>query len=183
MGTERREKIPQGYAWKNLPGTQARFLMPETWFFHTQQAGNTRAFFLTRESIVDQGMFTTGLFVNIFRNIRRKVGRSSIEMARGIMNTLPVIPVSGITVIEDGPLVICRRFFVQPVSQRMSIPQFRGGFVEKIVEPTTFYVETVGNRETDTAQVIQFETPTRLWKDYRQTARIMIDQGMLDKTV
>lgn len=183
MTIEQKSELPSGYIWKNLAGTTAKFPMPDTWFFLAHQAEDIKAFFLTRESIVDEGICRTGLSINITPNIRNKYGRSAIELARRLMDTLPVVPTSGIARLEDGPLTIYRRYFILPRSMKVHIPRFGGGTVEKITEPTNFYVQTVANKDTDTAYIMQFETPSRLWNVDRLKAKVMIENGVLDKTV
>lgn len=183
MTTEQRGELPSGYLWKDLPGTRARFPMPGTWFFLTQQAGNTRAFFMTRESIAREKMYSTGLSVNIMPNIGRKTGRSAVDMAEGLMRTLPMRPLGEVTRTEDGPLVISRRFFLFPEPRTMPIPQLGGGVAMKVVPATNFYVETVGNRRTDTVYIVQFETPWDKWTEDRETAVTMIENGVLDPRI
>lgn len=183
MTTEQSSELPSGYIWKELQGTRARFPMPDTWFLLTQQVSGIRAFYMTRESIPSQGSYITGLSVNITPNIRRRTGRSAMEMAEGLMETLPMIPQGGITRIEEGPLAIFRRFFFFPEPRTIPIPQFGGGFVLRVMPPTNFYVETVANRRTDTAYIIQFETPSTKWHEDRQIALTMIESGVLDPRV
>ncbi|MFH1535818.1 MAG: hypothetical protein ABIC96_01975 [Patescibacteria group bacterium] len=183
MTLEQRAELPSGYLWKDFPGMNARFPMPDTWFFLALQVEDTRAFFLTREAVTKQGIYTTGLSINILPRIKVKTGRPATEMAIGLMKTLPLVPTSRITIHENDPLFICRRFFILPVATRVAIPSYRGGFVEKAMEPTNFYVQTVANRDTDTAYIIQFETPSRIWNDDKETAKTMIENGVLDKTI
>ncbi len=67
--------------------------------------------------------------------------------------------------------------------QTLPIPQLGGGIAMKIMPPTNFYVETVGNRRTDTAYIVQFETPWTKWLEDRETAITIIENGILDPRV
>lgn len=185
MAPEQHSEIPRGYIWKDCPGINARFPMPETWFFMTQEAAGTRAFFMTRESIERRGMFFTGLSINVITDISHKAGgRSAVDMALGLMETLPLQPISQIIRADDGPLVVARRFFSLLKAQYMPIPQYgRAEVAVKLMQPTHFYFETVGNRETDTVYIIQFETPTSSWEKDKKIARTMIENGILDKSI
>lgn len=183
MRLEQKNEIPSGYVWKECLEINAYFPMPDKWFFLAIHKNDTLAFFMTKESIPQQGMFITGLSINVFQGIKQKTGKSAVEFTEGLMRTFPLIPLSRITKIEDNPLVIFRRFFTMPIAQRVLIPQFGKETIGKLMAPTNFYVETVANRKTDTAYIVQFETPVEKWEEDRQIARVMVENGILDKSI
>lgn len=109
---------------------------------------------------------------------------SPVDFARGILRTLPLIqPVGEMTEIEDGPLVICRRRYVLPIERFMTVPSFHGELVSKMMPPSHFYYMSAGNRETDTAYLAWFETPSSKWKDDKPIAETMINNLTLNKFV
>lgn len=183
MTSEARAEIPSGYTWKHCLEINAQFPMPETWFFQAVPLDETKAYFLTKQSLPKNGMFTTGLCVNSFSGIKKRIGKSALEMAEGLMQTYPLVPLSRVTRLEDGPLIRLRRFFLLPIPMRAQIPQFGREAEEKVMPPTNFYIETTANRDTDTAYIIQFETPLERWKEDKEIAIMMVENGMLDKTV
>lgn len=183
MSLEQKPALPDNFTWQDLQETKASIPIPTPWFYLRRREADTLAFFLTKEAVVNEGIYVTGLSVNIIRQIRYRTGRPAVDLARGLMETLPVIPLSKILDQKDNPLVIYRRYFAQPTPIKIAIPRFGGGFIEKVMEPTTFYVQTVANQQTDTAWIVQFETPSRLWEQDKQTARIMIENAVLDREI
>ncbi|GEM_PF-3092235 len=198
MTIDRRPEIPSGYILKELPGINASMSMPETWFYSSHQLFaygsflaltmssdliqfglkdvKTEAHFMTRESIAQNGIFTTGVSVNIFPDFSEKMG-STEKFAKEFLEKPPpfLLPLRPVTIEEDGPLVIARRFIIMPFEQTIPIPSFHGGVVTKQVPPLHFYYMVIGNRETDAACVATFETPSLKWKDDRKVAETMID--------
>lgn len=184
MSSEQRGEIPSGYIWKDLPGINARFPMPDTWFFMGIEAPGTYAFFITRESIPQRGIFTTGVTVNAFLKFGNKMPGSAVDFAREVLQTLPMVqPISNVEVVEDGPLTICRRLFILPIERYMTTPSFHGEIVTKLMPPSHFYYMAACNRETHTAYIAWFETPSTKWKEDRQIAEIMISNAVLDKNI
>ncbi len=183
MRAERGE-IPSGYTWKDLPGVGASFPMPDTWFFLHQQVQGSHAFFMTRESIPQRGIFSTGVTVNYIPDLA-KLGQGKAEdFPRHMMSTLPVLqPVSNMVQAEDGPLVSCRRRFVLPTEQFHPVPSYHGGVELKRIPPSHYYYLAVANRDTGGVHIAYFETPSVKWRDDRSIAETMIEKAVFDKSV
>ena len=61
--------IPDGFIEKDIAQLGLSVWMPENWFYHYEEQGNTSAIFVTKESIEEYGRFSTGLSVNILSEI------------------------------------------------------------------------------------------------------------------
>lgn len=184
-------EIPTEYVWIDLPGINARLPMPEKWFFLGFETPDTLLsmpvigpylYQISRESILRKGIFTTGVAVHAFTRYSQVMKGTPVDFAKGFLKRLPVWkPVGEITEIEDDPLVICRRRFILPVERWVTIPTFHAELVTKYMPPSHFYYLAAGNRDTDTAYIAWFETPSVKWKDDRQIAETMINNLSFDK--
>ena len=70
---------PEGFSWKRIAEIKAAFLMPDGWFFKSEAAGGTLAYFFTAEKIEKGGQFETGLTINVFKNLKDKDARAYAE--------------------------------------------------------------------------------------------------------
>lgn len=197
MSPEGHVELPKGFAWKECNPVRAKFPMHETWFFKAESAPGTHAFFLTREPIIGESYresfgnvglitgppetyFKTGLSVNVLARVdqrmRIKPSRMAEKYIEEYMETQRLlIPLSQITRQKDGPLHTLRRQF------RMSgIPVVLG---VQLTEPITFYMEATGNDQTGTFYVIVFETPSAKWEQDAETAKVMIENRILDPRI
>lgn len=109
---EKRAEIPQGYNWTFCPDIKAFFPTPDTWFYKEEVKGDTRAYFMTRESIAQRGRFDTGIAVNVLSGIRKKVKTSPSLYAHSFMTSqTDMRPTSDIVMSNDGSLRVARRYF------------------------------------------------------------------------
>lgn len=177
-------KIPDEYVWKEIPLIKAHFLMPDNWFFVNIHSPKTYTYFLTRESIPQNGIFITGLTIKTFIGFGQKVTQIASYFAREILQTLPVVqPLDQIKIVEDGPLTICKRQFFVPVKRSLTTSNFCGKLITKLVPPSHLYYLAVGNKNTGTTYVIWFETPSSKWQKDRKTAEIMINHAIFNKSI
>jgi hypothetical protein len=75
---------PTGFTWQEIPELKAAFLRPDGWFFKSESAKGTLAYFITKESIANGGEFQTGLTVNVF-HLKKD---SAIERGKGMVDEL-----------------------------------------------------------------------------------------------
>lgn len=165
-------ELPQGFSWQDLPSIRASFPIPEGWHFKEESRGDTRAFFITRESIERQGSFDTGLTVNAFLNFRQSTGFEPSVYARDYMTTQREMEsMSEIVAVDDGSLTTYRRHFrARTVGGRR-------------VRPINLYTEATGNDETGTAYLILFESPSFKWPRDATIGETMINNRVLDKHI
>jgi len=182
-----RPELPQGYSWQEVPGLRAVLPMPDGWYFKYEDAPGTIACFITRERILsDEGFsspkvarqqvmegqgFKTGLSVNSFADISKRIGISPVIFARSALTTNPLlISESRIEVFQDGPLFIHQGYF-------------RSGsrlLASRGLPPIKYYIETVGNSLTNRAYILMFETPAELWERDKEIAEVIIKNRILD---
>lgn len=136
--------------------------------------GDTRAYFMTRESIAQRGRFDTGIAVNVLSGIRKKVKTSPSLYAHSFMTSqTDMRPTSEIVMSNDGSLRVARRYFE-------ITPGIKHGVR---FEHKNLYVEATANDQTDRVYFIMFETPASKWQEDAGIARMMIDNRVLDQSI
>jgi hypothetical protein len=73
---------PPGFTWQQISELKAALLKPDGRFFKHEEQKGTLVYFITKESIVQGGDFSTGLTVNVFRGLKEPAvehGRALIE--------------------------------------------------------------------------------------------------------
>ncbi len=186
MGAEARGELPAGFAWQEVPQLRAAFPRPDGWSYRFEQIQDTQACFITRESFhpgvwmptpedVDRGQgFKTGLSVNSFAGIARKLGVSPAVFARSALTTNRLlVPESGVVTSKDGPLASYKGYFTS----------LRGVMGLERMPSIRYYMEAVGNNRTDRAYVVMFETPAELWEQDKEIAKVIIDNRVLDRSL
>jgi len=63
-----RPQPPEGYDWQELKECRSAVLLPRGWQFSQNKVDDTLAYFVTRDEPLE-GKFTTGLTVNVVRNL------------------------------------------------------------------------------------------------------------------
>ncbi len=198
MTVDNKDIIPPGYTQKNLREIEAAILAPDTWFYlDHQDVGDrgfsivthgfwihglrinreevdTKAYFMTRESLVKHGTFSTGFSLNVFPKFSERSEPAADFAVNFLKRMAPlVVPVADAVTEETGPLTISRRLFILPTERTLPIPSYHGGVIMKQVPPSHIFILAAGNHETDTAYLGIFETPSSKWKDDRQIAETM----------
>lgn len=198
MTADQKGELPSGYVWQELPGINAQIPKPEPWHFlgiiapstEDIKVLGTHLFQISRESIIKRGLYTTGFAIygmtDFSHNMpgNQKGAISAEDFARGFLQKIPTIqPVGEIKETENGPLVVCKRRFILPVERYMTMVSFHAEVVTKLMAPSHFYYMAIANRDTGTAYLAWFETPSSKWKEDKPIAETMINNLVIDKTV
>jgi hypothetical protein len=57
---------PDGFTWQHVDEINAAFLLPDNWHYLKEKDGETLGIFITKENISMNGIFDTGITINIF---------------------------------------------------------------------------------------------------------------------
>lgn len=92
LGIDQLPTAPQGFAWYNCANLSGYFLQPKGWYTleESENGGQTKACFITQEKIVGNGLYQTGLSVNLVKNVEAASGKSVDEYAQEFLNLLLV---------------------------------------------------------------------------------------------
>ena len=75
-------KPPQGYSWEWCEEIKSAFLKPEGWFSKKDVKGETFGISISKEDLVKEGSFKTGLTVNVIPKIPAKKKVSAYEFTK-----------------------------------------------------------------------------------------------------
>ncbi len=79
---------PAGYSWAWCKSTRANFLLPEGWSFKEDEAKDSGACYLTKESIGKEGRYRTGMSINVVHGSRKPFKGPAEVYTRGIIEQL-----------------------------------------------------------------------------------------------
>lgn len=72
---------PKGYTWQRCPEIKGAFLRPDGWHFKMEKQDDKLGYFITKEKIGEDKLFTTGLSVNVRFNIPKQNSMSPYDFA------------------------------------------------------------------------------------------------------
>lgn len=179
-----RAELPSGYSWQEVPQIQAVFPLPKDWHYKYQQIQGTQAFFITKERILADSPLTslqdaragngfrTGLSVNVFSDILSRTGNTPDALALAALTTNPLLHLEGnLDAYKEGSLAVHRGYF----KSGSRLLAYRG------MPPIRYYIEGTGNNNTNRAYLMMFETPEELWEQYKDIAKIIIENRILNQ--
>lgn len=73
---------PEGFTWRKIKPIKAAFLVPDGWHFKAEKVKGTLAYFITAESIDDDGRFDTGLSINVMPHLK---GQDAVTYAQSFV--------------------------------------------------------------------------------------------------
>lgn len=83
-------KAPKGYSWKSIDTLDLNYLVPDGWHLNVEFAPGTIAIFITKEDYHGSEEFKTGMSVNIFLGVgkRLKKGVTLIEHSKQMVDRI-----------------------------------------------------------------------------------------------
>lgn len=158
---------PEGYTWKKCEAIRASFLMPTGWFFKEEGKGDTKAYFISKESIDSQGMFKTGFSVNVIKNADLKVEIPLLEYTKQTIEALKLFgEVWGINQAGDGVYLKGYGAYLKSRSEEI------GSVVQ--------YQLMLENEKTKTLYIIVFESLESEWSDAWKIGETIINNLALE---
>jgi len=156
---------PKGYAWKRIESVKASFLVPEGWHFKEETKDGTRAFFITKEDIDQNGSFETGLSVNVQTLKKDPAQERAAAFVGEIATSHEVLDFWG---TETGVMkgYACRVRRVSPEHP-----------------PLIIDVLAIGNSRTNTLYLIFFESPEASWETAWKQGEPILTTFLLDDEV
>jgi hypothetical protein len=137
--------------------------MPEGWFFKEELHGDTRAFFISKESIEKGGEFETGLTVNVFKLKRDAPDRAMKTIAQYAQ----LGDVQKLWEEENGVLKL--------YGARIHVTKDPPAFTEHLL--------AIGNSRTNTLYIVLFESPDASWDDAWKKGEVMLGNFLLDDEI
>jgi hypothetical protein len=151
---------PSGFTWKNIKEIQAFFLLPDNWHYKEEQNDKTFAIFLSKEKIMGNNQFDTGMTINVFRN-QASAPKQLVNMIKAVSKHHK----SEITTGENKDF-----FFLN--TQYDSV----AGSDNKIIRSIT---KVIINKATRTSYMILYESPVETWT----TRKIISEMFALEENI
>lgn len=162
---------PVGFRWQLLPEVNGALLLPYAWNYKAETGRDGQAYFLTREKIVGNGQFKTGLSLNVVRQMTVRTKQSAGAYAQAF---------SARTGRGAGQQVLSQETKTQGPLRLFGV-RYRvatGAAGPKIIQQWA-----IANGTTDTFYLLLFESPEQDWPQAWKLGEEMIRQLRLDAGV
>ncbi len=161
-------KPPNGFEWVECKEIKGAFLKPKNWYFKKVIKENSKGYFISKENIDKEGMFETGLTINVIQNLHKKLGVSPTKYAIHFMEAA-----ASANKLKDkwenkmGPF--------NSIGFRYDKKQENRVF--------TFHNFLVANDKTGTLYFFIFEAPSKSWDKAWELGHIMLKKLMIDDVI
>ena len=162
---------PQGFSWRYFKDIHAKFLVPDGWFVKEgDKVVDTRAVFISEESIEKEGMFHTGLTVNVTPQVDKKSGMQASDYALMRFNDF-----------LSGSVRTWTKVLNVKTYGPYSFHDYSAfSVVETSFGSVTRYLLVRSNDQTGTLYIFCFESPESLWEESSKVGRTIMDNLGLD---
>jgi hypothetical protein len=169
IGKSRFTKLPPpraGYTWQYVDSIHAHFSLPEGWHFLPIEFAGMREYFFTKENLEEQGIYRTGLSVEVITEASKKLGQTADRYA---FHHIAQMVSSGDTMMTWGPTMEpyrnygCRTRVLGPDSTEMILLS-----------------QVIGNSATETVYIMEFMLPVADWDEMEAIATTMVQYFILD---
>ena len=161
---------PAGFQWEACPEINGALLRPDDWFFTKQIDGDTRAYYVSKESISEDGEFTTGLTMVALVGYGDRNGISAVEFSKEY-----ILNATSSSHIRKPPWMNRMGPFVAN-GVVITTPDFaKGDFVSHHL--------VIANEQTSTVYVVIFESPVEDWAAMKRLSDPMLKQLFIDSDI
>jgi len=141
---------PEGYEWQYCEEVNGRFLKPKGWFFRKDILNGTKAYFISKEEIIGEGKFSTGLSINVITEIQKRSGFTpSLYAANFLKQAMKAKAVEKVWSEDFGPFAATG--FSHPDSK--ADHQFYMSYL------------LAANEKSGTLYLMYFEAPQSEWEE------------------
>ena len=156
-------QAPEGFNWKYLPESSLAVLVPHDWYFKSEsQNQTTDAYFISLESINQEGSFKTGYSIFVVQDNSLNAAQFANEYAAGFSTRENVVASSDVSERQDGNFLYY---------------EFEYGIEETNTTYASIIHEFIAvNTGTNTLYLTIFESPKDQWDEAWQIGQVMIQQ-------
>lgn len=142
-------KPPDGFKWNYLEEIKGKFLVPDNWFLNYEKKENTHAYFITKEDYKKEGIYKTGISINVITKLKKTNSFEYIKLFKDqIKKNAEVTGESDL--IKFGPF---RQYIIRYKS-----------FSKELNKTIIIHQILISNIKTNTMYFILFETPEDEWE-------------------
>lgn len=153
-------KAPIGFSWKNCEKMQARFLVPDGWYFHEGGEGDQTHCYFSKDSFDEKGYFVTGFTINAIRNFTSKEEHQSPTVyAKDFIKAFEKL--------DGAKIEYMKKTLSEPDLERYSVIYKRDNaeYKDHKVGNITVFQEALGDNKHDVLYLYWFESPTESWEE------------------
>ncbi len=161
------EELSNDFLWSSSGPGESDFLSPKDWFVKRENKGNTYAVFITKEDIDKNGVFQTGLTVNVIKGISAKTGDAASLYAHKFIT---------LAAQKEKNKVIVKPWLVEA-------GPFKGYGVRVQDKVKILHYILIANDKKDTLFLIIFEAKPEDWDDAWRYGEVILNNMKLDDEV
>ena len=155
------------FSWSSSGPGESDFLKPKGWFLKKESKAGTYAIFITKENIDKEGVFQTGLTVNVLKGISKKTGNPASLYAHKFITIAAQKEKNKILVkpwlVESGP--------------------FKGYGIRVQDEVKILHYMLIANDKEDTLFLTIFEAKPKDWDKAWKYGEVILNNMKLDDEV
>lgn len=161
---------PDGYRWEHCPEIKGALLAPDGWHFKKKIGRDTMAYFVSKENIDTAGEFTTGLSLNVVKNVDVVMQAPPSAYAKEL-----IAEAAASSSVREAPWVKSQGPFRSHGVVITTPDLVKGDFVTHML--------AIGNDSTGTLYLLTFESPVEDWAQASAIAEPMLKRLWIDSEI
>lgn len=162
---------PKGYEWIRCGDNKMGLLKPTGWFHRSKQQGDTETHSVSIEDSRKNGIFESGLTLNIIKHVDRKTGAPASEYAKKFINQVCEETTVLIDIFSKPPMGPFKSFGCRIRSQK------EGDI------PIVIHFFILANDKKGTLFLYQFEAPESSWDEAWKTGEVLMQKILVDDEI
>lgn len=161
---------PNGFKWSNCGPKETNFLLPDNWFLKIEKTSQIYAVFISKEKIINNENFLTGLTVNAITNVNTISKLKPTEYSKKfIVNFLSSIRKHNGKLYKEPQSYINGDFTIYQFDSRDDI--------------TVMFHILLANDKKDILYIVFFEAPVHSWENDWKIGKTIIDNMIIDDEI
>jgi len=161
-------KAPEGYKWERFLEVQSAFLCPTNWHRIEKASASTHTYALSKEPVKTNGLFETGLTLQVVKGLQKKTG---------------VVP--SLTASKMGEAVLRSKDNKKLDMKDVSSGPFKAFFIRyrnapPVTKPIVIHQVYISNDKKDTLFIVTFEAPEKSWDEAWKIGEPMVKMFLID---
>ncbi len=162
---------PKGYEWVSCGDNKMGLLKPNGWFHRSKKNGDTETHSVSIEDSIKNGIFETGLTLNIVKHVDRKTEAPASEYAKKFINKSCEEKTVLIDVFSKPPAGPFKSYGCRVRSQK------EGDI------PIVIHFFILANDKKGTLFLYQFEAPESNWDEAWKTGEVLLQKIWVDDEI
>jgi hypothetical protein len=161
-------KAPEGYKWERFLEVKSAFLCPTNWHRIQKAAGSSHTYALSKEPVKTNGLFETGLTLQVVKGLQKKTGVAlsvtASKMGEAVLRSKDNKKLD-MKDVSSGPF---KAFFIR---YRNAPP---------VKTPIVIHQVYISNDKKDTLFIVTFEAPEKSWEEAWKIGEPMVKMFLID---